>query len=175
MPASPFFVAGLGPRLKVVAFAGVPAVHWRTSTATPGLPTQSFLVKRWNGHSWVERHDRIDSGCSHVQRSTEYLRCSDSPAIAVECAILNNFFWNDVWTFRDRCAAGGRAMWRRLLKYNLVSLAGLCVNVSLLWLFTCHHGVYYLLSSLVVITAASMWNYLANARWTWQLRTSVAV
>jgi len=62
----------------------------------------------------------------------ECLRYSDSPAIAAECAILNNLFWNDLCTFRDRRAAGRRAMWKRLLRFNLVSPAGLCDNVSLL-------------------------------------------
>ncbi len=96
-------------------------------------------------------------------------------AIAVEFAVINNFLWNDTWTFRDRCSAGGHMRWRRFLKFNLVSLAGLCINVSLLWLFTSHLGVYYLLSNLVGIAAATMWNFLVNSRWTWQPRKIVAV
>lgn len=91
-----------------------------------------------------------------------------SSAVAVECAILNNFLWNDVWTFRDRRADGWPARLGRLARFNLVSLAGLGLNVLVLWLFTERMGVYYLLSNLIGIAAATMWNFLVNSRWTWK-------
>lgn len=91
-----------------------------------------------------------------------------SSAVAVECAIVNNFIWNDVWTFRDRRATGWQARLGRLGRFNVVSLAGLGINVLVLWLFTDHLGVYYLLSNLAGIVVATMWNFLVNARWTWR-------
>jgi len=94
-----------------------------------------------------------------------------SSAVAVECAIINNFIWNDVWTFRDRRAAGWRARLCRLARFNLVSLAGLGINIVVLWLFTDQLGVYYLLSNLAGIAAATMWNFLVNSRWTWVARS----
>ena len=43
-----------------------------------------------------------------------------SKVIAASTAILNNFLWNDAWTFRDspRVSAGMRHRLRRLLKFN---------------------------------------------------------
>ncbi len=94
-----------------------------------------------------------------------------SSAVAVECAILNNFLWNDVWTFRDRRADGRRARLCRLARFNAVSLGGLGINVLVLWLLTEHLGVYYLLSNLAGIVAATMWNFLVNSRWTWRVHS----
>jgi putative flippase GtrA len=49
-------------------------------------------------------------------------------------AIVNNFFWNDTWTFHD--LIGGHAGWRRKLrrfaKFNLICGIGLLLNVILL-------------------------------------------
>jgi len=97
-----------------------------------------------------------------------------SSAVAVECAILNNFFWNDVWTFRDRRAAGWRARLGRLARFNAVSVGGLGINVAVLWLFTEQLGVYYLLSNLAGIAAATLWNFFVNARWTWGARSPLS-
>ncbi len=91
-----------------------------------------------------------------------------SSAIAVEISIVTNFTLNDFITFRDR-RAGGRAQFlTRLAKFNAVSLAGLVVNVGILWLLTSIFGVYYLISNLFGIAAATLWNYLVNLWWTWK-------
>src|SRR6266545_3155823 len=50
-----------------------------------------------------------------------------SKVIAAEVAILNNFLWNDLWTFRGLGVA--RYAWRerlfRLAKFNLICVAGI--------------------------------------------------
>ena len=91
-----------------------------------------------------------------------------SSAVAVECAILNNFLWNEVWTFRDRVLGGSAGRLGRLLKFNTVSLGGLGINVVVLWLMTEQAGLYYLVSNLFGISAATLWNYFVNAAWTWR-------
>src|SRR5437867_11083691 len=49
-----------------------------------------------------------------------------SKVIAAETALLNNFVWNEFWTFRG--LAGARPGWRarlaRLLKFNLICMTG---------------------------------------------------
>jgi dolichol-phosphate mannosyltransferase len=57
-----------------------------------------------------------------------------SKIIASELAIINNFLWNDAWTFGDisRKQRGNRQRFQRFLKFNLVCLAGLILNVLLL-------------------------------------------
>src|SRR5437870_13296198 len=50
-----------------------------------------------------------------------------SKVIAAEVAILNNFIWNDVWTFRGLARSGNIRVARlvRLGKFNLICVPGI--------------------------------------------------
>jgi len=91
-----------------------------------------------------------------------------SAAISIETSIITNFTLNDRFTFPDRRARGLAPFLRRLGKFNLVSLAGLAVNMAVLWTLTSMLGIHYLISNLVGIAAATMWNYAVNFLWTWK-------
>jgi dolichol-phosphate mannosyltransferase len=91
-----------------------------------------------------------------------------SAPIAIEMSIINNFILNDIWTFKDRRAPGVAARFMRLLKFNLVSAAGIAINMAVLWACTELLGVYYLVSNLFGIAAAMVWNFVANLSWTWR-------
>jgi dolichol-phosphate mannosyltransferase len=91
-----------------------------------------------------------------------------SAAISIETSIISNFTLNDHFTFADRRLPGVKPFGNRLVKFNLVSLAGLGINMAILWLFTSVFGVYYLLSNLCGIAVATLWNYLVNLWWTWK-------
>ncbi|MFC1892991.1 GtrA family protein, partial [Chloroflexota bacterium] len=91
-----------------------------------------------------------------------------SAAFSIESSIVSNFLLNDRFTFRDRRSPQAKTRLGRLLKFNLVSLAGLVLNMGVLWLFTEVLGIYYLLSNLCGIVAATLWNYLVNIWWTWK-------
>ncbi|HWN07982.1 MAG TPA: GtrA family protein [Pyrinomonadaceae bacterium] len=57
-------------------------------------------------------------------------------ALAVELAVLNNFFWHQRWTWNDRPSPTKRNTLRRLAKFNVttgvVSLAGNLLLMSVL-------------------------------------------
>jgi dolichol-phosphate mannosyltransferase len=91
-----------------------------------------------------------------------------SAAISIETSILTNFALNDYFTFRDRRSPTLKSFLSRLGKFNLVSLAGLALNMGVLWLFTEVFGIYYLMSNLCGIVVATLWNYLVNTWWTWR-------
>ena len=91
-----------------------------------------------------------------------------SAAISIETAIVSNFTLNNYFTFRDRRSTGIKSFLNRLTKFNLVSLVGLGINLGIIWLLTEVLGIYYLLSNLCGIAIATLWNYLANSRWTWK-------
>jgi len=91
-----------------------------------------------------------------------------SAAISIETSIISNFVLNDYFTFRDRRSPQVKSFLSRLLKFNLVSLAGLGFNMGVLWLLTEVFGIYYLLSNLCGIAVATLWNYLVNTWWTWK-------
>lgn len=89
-------------------------------------------------------------------------------AISIETSIISNFTLNDYLTFRDRRARGLKSFLVRLRKFNVVSLAGLGINVGTLLALTYLLDVHYLISNLVGIALAVIWNYLVNLRWTWK-------
>jgi dolichol-phosphate mannosyltransferase len=93
-----------------------------------------------------------------------------SKAVAAELAIINNFLWNDAWTFRDLVGdqRGWRHKLRRLLKFNAVCGIGLLLNVLLLNLqFNVFHINRYV-ANLVAIAVVTAWNYWLNVRLNWR-------
>ena len=90
-----------------------------------------------------------------------------SATIAVETSIITNFLLNNYFTFRGRSEPGTRSFFQRLLKFNLISLVGLGINLGLLSLFTEVFGIYYLVSNIIAIVIVTLWNYLLNTWWTW--------
>ncbi len=82
--------------------------------------------------------------------------------LAVEVAIVHNFFWNDHWTFR----ASGSSLWR-LGKFNLTSVGGLLIASGVLYLLATRAGVHYLLANLVGVALATVWNFTTSLLWTW--------
>ena len=83
-------------------------------------------------------------------------------ALSTELAIVNNFCWNDRWTF-------GRTQFSlsRFAQFNLVSLAGLVITTGTLWILVRHLGFYYLKANMLGIALAMVWNFVANSLWTW--------
>jgi dolichol-phosphate mannosyltransferase len=86
---------------------------------------------------------------------------------AIELSILNNFLWNDLWTFRGTGSHTSLRWWQRLISFHVVSAGGLIINMGILYLLTSVFGVYYLISNLVGILIGFIWNFLANRRLTW--------
>jgi dolichol-phosphate mannosyltransferase len=85
-------------------------------------------------------------------------------ALAVESAVLNNFFWHERWTWRDRPVAGrGRVV--RLFRFHalngLVSLVG---NVLLMRLFVGSFGVPPIPANIAAVLACSLVNYFGSDR-----------
>ncbi|MEU9794135.1 GtrA family protein [Streptomyces sparsogenes] len=81
--------------------------------------------------------------------------------VAVELAVVNNYVFNDRWTF-----AVSAPSFRRFLKFNVSVLGGLAVNVLAVWLLE-RWGFHLLLANCVGITAGFAANFVASAGWVW--------
>ena len=92
-----------------------------------------------------------------------------SKVVAAEVAIFNNFFWNDLWTFRGLGTGcnGLRRRLHRLWKFNAICLAGIGWSVLLLdaQVYGFRMNVYA--ANLVAIVLVSLWNYFMNLRFGW--------
>ncbi len=92
---------------------------------------------------------------------------------AIEVALCSNYLLNNNWTFADRrsgfASAGG------FVRYHLVSLGGMLINVAVLQILAGFAGVPPLLANLCGIGIATGWNFTWNVRWTWRLPRVPAV
>jgi len=102
--------------------------------------------------------------------STLALPLTRSKIIAAELAIINNFLWNDAWTFKDisQKQPGKRQKIKRFIKFNLVCLAGLILNVLLLNFFFNVFGLNRYLANLLAIAFVTIWNYWLNLKLSWR-------
>jgi len=84
-------------------------------------------------------------------------------ALAVETAVLHNFFWHEQFTWSDRCAAARDRILRRLLAFNgttgVVSIGGNLLFVSL-FMHELHAPL--LAANLLAIAACSLINFIVN-------------
>jgi dolichol-phosphate mannosyltransferase len=103
--------------------------------------------------------------------STLAWRLTRSKIFAAELAIINNFFWNDRWTFADiyhgQKNLGKRR--KRFLKFNLICLGGLILNVLLLNLFFNVFGLNRYLANLLAIAMVTIWNFWINLKLNWRV------
>lgn len=88
---------------------------------------------------------------------------------AAALAIINNFIWNERFTFPEtrKASPGIRPLARRLLKFTLICWVGLILNVGLVELLVAAlHGP-WILGVTTGIVAAGAWNFFGNANITW--------
>lgn len=89
-----------------------------------------------------------------------------SSIIAIETSIITNFLLNNFWTWKKRSKK--HSFLSRMLKYNLVAFGGLILNWSALFLFTEKIGIFYVVSNLIGILIATLWNFILNNVWTFK-------
>ena len=90
-----------------------------------------------------------------------------SAAFSIETSILSNFALNELWTFRDRVGST-KGILKRALKFNMICVVGLMINIAILAALTELLGIYYMISALFGIAGAMLWNYVMSAMWTWR-------
>lgn len=91
-----------------------------------------------------------------------------SGAVAIESGLLSNFVLNKIWAFKDRRIKGSRAIIRALYRDHIVRSGGILINLFILWFLTSVIGVYYLLSQIIGIFIAMIWNFGGNKWFTWE-------
>ena len=83
--------------------------------------------------------------------------------LAVEAAILHNFFWHERWTWADRTKNCSNGFLRRFLYFHtangVISLAG---NLLLMQLFVGKLGMHYMPANLISVATCAILNFLAG-------------
>ncbi|MBX6773153.1 MAG: GtrA family protein [Chloroflexi bacterium] len=98
----------------------------------------------------------------HVLFGTLHWPAVIASPVAVEVSVVNNFLWNNWWTFRQRSISLAR-----FIRFNLASLGGLAITAAIFAALVDLLGWHYLLADLIAIGAATGWNFAASVLWTW--------
>jgi dolichol-phosphate mannosyltransferase len=94
-----------------------------------------------------------------------------SKILAAEAALINNFIWNDLWTFGEisRHQSGFSQRLKRFLKFNAICALGVFLNVLILNVeFNVLHMNRYV-ANLVAIMVVTIWNYKTNWLLNWRV------
>jgi len=94
-----------------------------------------------------------------------------SKFVAGEIAIINNFIWNDAWTFGDLSEkqTAWKSRLKRFIKFNAVCLIGLGLSVLLLNLFFNVLHIPYQIANLLAIAIVTVWNFWINLKLSWRV------
>ncbi len=96
---------------------------------------------------------------------------TSSKIVSSEVAVLNNFLWNDLWTFRDISSrqTGWEKLIKRFLKFNLICLIGIGLNLIILNLLYNYLGINKNLANLIAIAIVTIWNFWFNLKLSWRV------
>jgi len=113
----------------------------------------------------------VDMALLYLLHGVLGLDLTPSAIAAAEVAIVNNFIWNDRWTFGDlsREQRDWPRVLKRFLKFNLVCLMGLVWKVLLLNAFFNLLGMNAYVANLVAIAAVTLWNFWINLKLNWRV------
>ncbi|MGZ3438777.1 MAG: glycosyltransferase [Polyangia bacterium] len=139
-------------------------VRLRLST----LPMARFIRFALVGFSGVV----VDMGLLYVFSDPSMLAwgLTRSKALAAETAIINNFLWNDAWTFRDLAGQqrGLKHKLHRLLKFNAVCAIGLGMNIVLLNVMFNYLHMNRYVANFIAIGIVTLWNFWVNMKLSWR-------
>jgi putative flippase GtrA len=117
-----------------------------------------------------------------------------SKICAAELAMINNFIWNELWTFHrstgDTLSAGGenkgeveaptfnsrpsalnqRGVFRRFFLFNAICGIGMVLAILLLGLFHNWLGWNLYASNFLAIILITFWNFVLNAQFNWKVK-----
>jgi len=91
---------------------------------------------------------------------------------AFQAALINNFLWNDIWTFSDISCNESKwyHRWKRFFKFNLISLSGLVLNILVLSYLVNILKFNDYIAKLLAIIGIATWNFWLNYKLTWKIK-----
>lgn len=88
-----------------------------------------------------------------------------SAIIAFFVAVNNSFVLNKIWTFKENNLDKSKT---KYLKFIIISILALGINLLILYITTEIFKIYYLISQIIAI-GISLWvNFLGNKIWTFK-------
>jgi len=145
--------------------------------------------RSWMSHPTVRRFIKfglvglsgvfVNLGCLYICADMLQMPEVVATAAPIELSIIWNFFLNDRYTFADRAKTSQRSTLGRLLRYNLIGLVGLGIQLGValglnklfMMAFSLPKpGIWKYVSQCGGIGVGMGWNFVSNFFWTWAQR-----
>lgn len=78
--------------------------------------------------------------------------------ISFVASVINNYFLNKYWTFKDLSAIN----FKQIFSFALISIIGLCINLLTMYTFVEFINLNYLISKAIASLVVLLWNFLMN-------------
>jgi dolichol-phosphate mannosyltransferase len=91
-----------------------------------------------------------------------------SYTLAISASITSNFILNKLWTFRESVDSQKTIV--MYVKFVSVSILGMAIQLSSVYVFVESFAVYYMLAALISIGIAGAINFVINRRWTFGVK-----
>ncbi len=122
----------------------------------------------------------VDVSVFNILRQFFELGLTRSAIVSAEIAIVNNFLWNDLWTFADisRRQPGKAQRLKRFFKFNLVCSVGVLLQLIIINIiynfFNLNDSLKSLiridvLAKLIAIVLVTLWNFWFNSKLSWRV------
>lgn len=102
---------------------------------------------------------------------TRAIGVADLPAFlfSTQVSILNNFIWNDLWTFRDRRdSIAFLPTVARAGKFHLIGWVAAIPSILSFWGLLEFTGIFDVIAATVSIVVSTIFRFVLNKWWTWQ-------
>jgi putative flippase GtrA len=106
----------------------------------------------------------IDFGITWLFKEKIRINRYVANALGFSCAVICNFLLNRAWTFGSHAAN----VEGQLFRFIAVSLAGLGLNTAIVYYFSRRQELNFYLSKGLAIIIVFVWNYAANAYFTFR-------
>ncbi|MBW4612164.1 MAG: glycosyltransferase [Desmonostoc vinosum HA7617-LM4] len=113
----------------------------------------------------------VDLTVFRLLRTVIHLGLTRSTIFSAEVAIVNNFLWNDLWTFGDisKRQQEPHQRLKRFLKFNAICLAGVILQTLVVNLLCNALGMNEYFAKLIAIAIATIWNFWLNLKLSWRV------
>jgi dolichol-phosphate mannosyltransferase len=113
----------------------------------------------------------VDLTVFYLLRTVIELGLTRSTILSAGVAIINNFLWNDLWTFGDisQRQRDPHQRFKRFLKFSAICLAGVILQALIINFLYNVLGINQYLAKLIAIAVATIWNFWANLKLSWRI------
>lgn len=117
----------------------------------------------------------IDLGAFYMLDHFFNLELTLSSMLSTEIAIVNNFIWNDIWTFSKvlQHQTTNTERFQRFFKFNLICFLGLIINTLIVNLLFYKFGINEYIAKFVAIGCVTLWNFSLNLTFNWKVTRTV--